>query len=102
MMALFQTLYQFVFPLLVLLRDRLSVTCSHMAFILFHSWDLPLKLQERYGGWVNKEESVADYLNYAKICFERFGDRVKHFITFNEPVHSALVLCRRSALTSYN
>lgn len=27
----------------------------------------------------NKEESVLDYVNFAKLCFERFGDRVQHW-----------------------
>jgi beta-glucosidase len=26
-----------------------------------------------------------DYTDYAKVCFENFGDKVKHWITFNEP-----------------
>lgn len=49
---------------------------------LFH-WDLPLAL-ERKGAWANPESSDW-FLNYARIVFENFSDRVKHFITFNEP-----------------
>lgn len=29
---------------------------------------------------------VDAYARYAKICFTLFGDRVKHWFTFNEPV----------------
>lgn len=49
---------------------------------LYH-WDLPLELQLLHDGWLNRE-IVDDFVNYAKLCFESFGDRVKHWITFNE------------------
>ena len=26
-----------------------------------------------------------DYTDFAKVCFEHFGDKVKHLFTFNEP-----------------
>lgn len=34
---------------------------------------------------MNKEESVKDFMRYSRLCFERFGDRVSHWLTFNEP-----------------
>lgn len=41
-------------------------------------------LQEKYGGWQNI--SMVNYFNdFASLCFERFGNRVKYWITFNNP-----------------
>ncbi|KAI0777253.1 beta-glucosidase 1A [Trametes elegans] len=51
---------------------------------LYH-WDLPLALHHRYGGWLNKDEIIKDYVNYAKVCFKHFGDLIKDWITHNEP-----------------
>ncbi|XP_077992294.1 cytosolic beta-glucosidase-like [Glandiceps talaboti] len=50
---------------------------------LYH-WDLPQPLHDRYGGWAD-EAVIRDFNTYARLCFERFGDRVKHWITINEP-----------------
>lgn len=55
------------------------------------SWDLPLELFKRYGGWLDKEKIVEDYTHYAKTCFDLFGDRVKHWLTFNEPWCTAVL-----------
>jgi len=49
---------------------------------LFH-WDYPYELEIR-GNWSNPD-SPQWFLEYAKVVFRAFGDRVKHFITFNEP-----------------
>ena len=50
---------------------------------LYH-WDLPLALQEKYGGW--KNERIIDIFNdYATYCFQTFGDRVKYWITIHNP-----------------
>ncbi|EKM56612.1 glycoside hydrolase family 1 protein [Phanerochaete carnosa HHB-10118-sp] len=54
-------------------------------FVTLYHWDLPQALDDRYGGWLDKAEIVQDFANYAKLCFESFGDLVQNWITFNEP-----------------
>ncbi|KAJ3538692.1 hypothetical protein NM208_g5797 [Fusarium decemcellulare] len=51
---------------------------------LYH-WDLPQGLYDRYVGMLNTNEFRADFEHYARLCFSRFGDRVKQWVTFNEP-----------------
>ncbi|XP_077982368.1 cytosolic beta-glucosidase-like [Glandiceps talaboti] len=53
-------------------------------FITLYHWDLPQALNDSYGGWLG-EEIVDDFGNYSRLCYERFGDRVKFWITLNEP-----------------
>ncbi|MDF2595991.1 MAG: beta-glucosidase [Clostridia bacterium] len=52
--------------------------------ITLYHWDLPQALQDAYGGWANRQV-VDDFVDYACLMFERFGDRVKKWITHNEP-----------------
>jgi beta-glucosidase len=49
---------------------------------LFH-WDYPYELYCR-GGWLNAD-SPQWFAQYTKVIAERLGDRVKHWITLNEP-----------------
>ena len=64
------------------LIDELLAAGIRPIVTLFH-WDYPAALQAR-GAWENPE-SPAWFLEYATLCARRFGDRVKDFITFNEP-----------------
>ncbi len=49
---------------------------------LYH-FDLPQALEDK-GGW-NVRETIEAYAHYAQIVFERYGDRVKRWLTINEP-----------------
>lgn len=50
---------------------------------LYH-WDLPQEL-ERQGGWTNRD-IIHWFGDYAALCAKQFGDRVSHWMVFNEPM----------------
>lgn len=51
------------------------ITISH--------YEMPWHLIEQYGAWRNRA-LIDMYLKYCRVLFERFGDRVKLWLTFNE------------------
>lgn len=53
-------------------------------FITLFHFDMPMAMQDK-GGWENRDV-VAAFARYARICFDRFSGRVKHWFTFNEPI----------------
>ncbi len=50
---------------------------------LFH-WDTPEALFKEYGGFVGRE-TCYHFADFAKTCAQHFGDRIKNWITVNEP-----------------
>lgn len=51
------------------------ITLSH--------YEMPLGLAVKYGGWSNRK--VIDFFErYARVVFERYKDKVKYWLTFNE------------------
>lgn len=51
------------------------VTISH--------YETPLHLARTYNGWADRR-MIGFYENYAKTLFERYGSKVKYWLTFNE------------------
>ena len=49
---------------------------------LYH-WDLPQRLQDR-GGWPERD-TAGRFADYAETAMRAFGDRVDHWLIFNEP-----------------
>lgn len=52
-------------------------------YLTLYHWDLPAALQDK-GGWANRNTAYA-FASYGKFIAEYFKNRVKHFITLNEP-----------------
>jgi 6-phospho-beta-glucosidase len=51
------------------------VTISH--------YETPLALAERFDGWVSRD-LIGCYERYVRVLFDRYGSRVKYWLTFNE------------------
>lgn len=65
------------------LIDELKKNGIEPMITLYH-WDLPLWIEEKYHGWMNKK--IVELFNeYTKVVVEAFSDRVKYWLTFNEP-----------------
>jgi beta-glucosidase len=69
------------------LVDELCAAGVRPVPTLFH-WDLPLALQEA-GGWLERD-TASRFAEYVSVVAERLGDRVKKWITINEPAEHTL------------
>uniref|UniRef100_A0A8B9TER2 Lactase-phlorizin hydrolase n=1 Tax=Anas platyrhynchos TaxID=8839 RepID=A0A8B9TER2_ANAPL len=58
-----------------------------MPQVTIYHWDLPQALQN-VGGWEN-DTIVQRFKEYAELLFQRLGDKVKFWITLNEPYNTA-------------
>ncbi|MGX8852392.1 6-phospho-beta-galactosidase [Amedibacillus sp. YH-ame10] len=52
-------------------------------FVTLHHFDTPLSLFHK-GDWLSYD-MINAFVRFAKVCFENFGDRVKKWVTINEP-----------------
>ncbi|XAR56567.1 Beta-glucosidase [Bertholletia excelsa] len=53
-------------------------------FVTIHHNDFPKELEDRYGSWLSPQMQE-DFVHYAETCYREFGDRVKYWVTINEP-----------------
>lgn len=56
-------------------------------FVTINHFDMPatISLTRNNEAHFLSEKTIDLYIKYADLCFQTFGDRVKNWITFNEP-----------------
>lgn len=54
--------------------------------VTLHHYDTPLALDQRYRGFAADDPTqlIRDFVAFAELCFERYGGRVKRWLTINE------------------
>lgn len=52
-------------------------------YVTLHHFDTPLPLFKN-GDWLDRN-NIDNFVNFAKVCFENFGSKIKKWITINEP-----------------
>jgi beta-glucosidase len=65
------------------LVDALLAAGIEPMITLYH-WDLPAALQMELGGWAHADLPKI-FADYARLIFDRLGDRVRYWLTLNEP-----------------
>jgi beta-glucosidase/6-phospho-beta-glucosidase/beta-galactosidase len=62
------------------LIDALLANGIEPIVVMWH-FDLPAELKLSW----EDEELIEHFVNYSRVCYDNFGDRVKLWITLNEP-----------------
>ena len=66
--------------------ERIIDACLELGMqplVTIHHDELPFELAERYDGWSGRE-TIEAYVRYCRVLFERFGGKVRYWLTFNE------------------
>lgn len=66
--------------------DQVIDTCLSYGIaplITLSHYDFPLALTLKQNGWLSRK-TVDDFVRYASLLFERYKDKVKYWVTFNE------------------
>lgn len=67
--------YDDVFDTLIAYGIEPVVTLSH--------FEMPLYLTTEYKGWLSRE-TIGFFTKFSEVCFDRYKDKVKYWMTFNE------------------
>ncbi len=62
--------------------DELLANQIEPILTIYH-WDLPLALQQEYGGFESRQ-IIEDFANYSRKLFEEYGGKVKYWVSQNE------------------
>ncbi|KAF3529833.1 hypothetical protein DY000_02043968 [Brassica cretica] len=57
--------------------------------VTLFQWDVPQALEDEYNGFLS-DHILEDFREFAKFAFNEYGDRVKHWVTINEPYEFSL------------
>lgn len=65
--------------------------------VTLHHFDTPLEIFESY----RSKEHVKFFVDYARVAFDHFGDRVKYWITINEPSIFCTIILHKTLAPDY-
>lgn len=63
--------------------DELLSAGIEPVLTMYH-WDTPQACEDQYRSW-SSDRIITDFTNYADILFQNYGERVKLWLTLNEP-----------------